>query len=121
MAHPTRIDWPRTGAEVEAPRRRREARRRLARRMPLAVALVTCVLLACAAAVNGEIEAAVLAAWVAGVAVLGWRGTRPRRSRRVTLVLGTLTVAGEVEGGGDVLHVVPSRRAVRVLRARPRG
>jgi hypothetical protein len=84
--------------------------------MSVAVAL----LLGAAAAIDGQLGVTLLAIWVGVLATLGWRTSAPSRPRRVRLVIGELTSDGAV-GEPRTLAVVPSRRAAKVLRSRPRG
>jgi hypothetical protein len=95
--------------------------RRARRRRPLfGLCVVVALLLGTAAAVDGQLGVTLLACWVGLLVGVGWRISRPARPRRAWLVLGELTLDGEV-GTTRRLPVVASRRAARVLRSRPRG
>jgi hypothetical protein len=115
VADLTRTEFTRTAAAL-TPSARRSRRRRPLLGLCFAVAL----LLGAAAAIDGELGVTLLAVWIGVLATLGWRTSAPARTRRVRLVVGDLTVEGEV-GEPRSLAVVPSTRAARVLRSRPRG
>ena len=110
----------RTESRRPAPATTMAARRARRRRPLLALCVTMALLLGAAAAVDGELGVTLLAIWVGVFATLGWRTSAPTRPRRVRLVIGELTVHGEV-GEPRTLAVVPSRRAAKVLRSRPRG
>jgi hypothetical protein len=110
-----RTETTRTGA-ARAPATRRTRRRRPF----LALCVTVALLLGAAAAVDGQLGVTLLAIWVGVLATLGWRSSAPARPRRVKLVIGDLSCHGEV-GEPRALAVVPSKRAAKVLRARPRG
>lgn len=109
-------------------------RRRIARALPAGTALIACVLLAAAAAVDGRAAALVLACWVAALVVVGMRLSEPSRRpvvrrpvalsprivRRPVLVLAELSGDGEI-GASMTLPVVASPEAIAVLDSRPRG
>jgi uncharacterized protein (DUF58 family) len=121
----------------------RARRRRLARALPAGVALIACLLLAAAAAVDGQGAAVVLALWVGVLVVVGLRlsepparrparvsrprpsalvpaGLRLRTNRRPVLVLAELDEHGDL-GSTQTLPVVASEAAIAVLDSRPRG
>ena len=104
-------------------------RRRMARALPAGTAIIACVLLAAAAAVDGRAAALILAVWVAALVVVGMRLCAPSREsglpgpgivRRPVLVLAKLSEDGEL-GSTRTLPVVASAAAIAVLDARPRG
>src|SRR5215218_6162019 len=106
--------------------------RSLARVLPAGVAIVACLLLAAAAAVDGQAAALVLALWVGLLVVVGLRLSEPpaasrkatalrlRASRRPVLVLAELDENGGL-GSTRTLPVVASDAAIAVLDSRPRG
>src|SRR4051794_19085117 len=124
----------------------RARRRRLARALPAGIALIACLLLAAAAAVDGQAAAVVLALWVGVLVVLGLRlsepparrparpsrpsrplpsalmpaGLRLRTNRRPVLVLAELDEHGDL-GPTQTFPVVASDAAIAVLDSRPRG
>jgi hypothetical protein len=112
--------------------RDRARRRQLARVLPAGIAVSACVLLAAAAAVDGQAAALVLALWVGLLVVVGLRlseppakpkrssGLRARGNRRPVLVLSELDENGEL-GATRTLPVVASDVAIAVLDSRPRG
>lgn len=109
--------------------RERPRRLRLARLLPAGSALVACLVLAAAAAVDGRHAALVLALWVAVLVVMGLRLSEPagrRRPagtaivRRPVLVLAKLSEDGEL-GATRTLPVVASPEAIATLDSRPRG
>ena len=109
----------------------RARHRRLTRVIPAGVAVLACLLLAAAAAVDGQAAALVLALWVGLLVVVGLRlsepparhvapSLRPRTNRRPVLVLSELDENGDL-GATRTLPVVPSETAIAVLDSRPRG
>ena len=121
----------------------RARRRRIARAIPAGVGLAACLLLAAAAAVDGQAAAAVLALWVGVLVIVGLRlseppanrparasrprpaalvpaGLRLRTNRRPVLVLADLDENGDL-GSTRTLPVVASEAAIAVLDSRPRG
>ena len=108
--------------------------RRIARALPVGTALIACVLLAAAAAVDGRAAALVLACWVAALVVVGMRLSEPSRRpvlrrpasrstrivRRPVLVLAELSEGGEI-GASMTLPVIASPEAIAVLDSRPSG
>jgi uncharacterized protein (DUF58 family) len=121
----------------------RARRRRLARAIPAGVGLIACLLLAAAAAVDGQAAAVVLALWVGVLVVVGLRLSEPpaarparasrprpaalvpaslrlRTNRRPVLVLAELDEHGGL-GSTQTLPVVASEAAIAVLDSRPRG
>lgn len=111
-------------------------RRALARVLPAGTALVACLVLGAAAAVDGQVAALVLALWVGVLVVAGLRLSAPavrrRSDRRASasrrmhaarcpvLILADLNEAGEI-GASRTLPVIASDAAIAVLDARPRG
>ena len=109
-------------------------RRRIARALPIGTALIACLLLAAAAAVDGRAAALVLTFWVAALVIVGMRLSEPPRKRTATrtrtrspkivrrpvLMLAELSEEGEI-GPTMTLPVVASPEAIAVLDARPRG
>jgi len=118
-------------------------RRRLARAIPAGVGLAACLLLAAAAAADGQAAPVVLALWVGVLVVVGLRlseppanrparasrarphalvpaGLRLRTNRRPVLVLAELDEHGDL-GSTRTLPVVASEAAIAVLDSRPRG
>jgi hypothetical protein len=109
---------------------------------------MACLLLAAAAAVDGQAAALVLALWVGALVVLGLRLSEPpgdraprpgperparprpaalvpaalrlRTNRRPVLVLADLDENGDL-GSSKTLPVVASEAAIAVLDSRPRG
>ena len=110
--------------------RARARHRRLTRVIPAGVAVLACLLLAAAAAVDGQAAALVLALWVGLLVVVGLRLSEPpaphvssslrRTNRRPVLVLSELDENGDL-GATRTLPVVPSETAIAVLDSRPRG
>jgi hypothetical protein len=109
----------------------------LARALPAGVALAACLLLAAAAAVDGQAAALVLALWVGVLVVVGLRmsepparkarssarasaGRRLRTNRRPVLVLANLDENGDL-GSTRTLPVVVSEASIAILDSRPRG
>jgi hypothetical protein len=121
-------------ADLDESARRRARRGPLARVLPAGVALVACLLLAAAAAVDGQAAALVLALWVGVLVIAGIRLSEPAGKRRPTprlavrlgsarrpvLILAELSPVGEL-GSSRTLPVVASDAAIAVLDARPRG
>ena len=115
-------------------------RGRLARALPAGTVLAACLLLAAAAAVDGQAAALVLAVWVGILVVVGLRlsepparkqrparaaarvpaGLRLRTNRRPVLVLAELDENGGL-GSTRTLPVVVSEASIAILDARPRG
>jgi hypothetical protein len=111
--------------------RRPSRRSRITRVLPVGAALSACLLLAAAAAVDGQAAALVLALWVGLLVVVGVhlsespetrkaRGLRLRTNRRPVLVLSELDENGGL-GATRTLPVVASETAIAVLDSRPRG
>jgi hypothetical protein len=111
--------------------RSRSRRSRIARVLPAGAAVSGCLLLAAAAAVDGQAAALVLALWVGLLVVIGLRlseppatrkatGLRLRPNRRPVLVLSELDENGGL-GTTRTLPVVASEAAIAVLDSRPRG
>jgi hypothetical protein len=103
--------------------RARGRRRGIARALPVGTCLAACLMLAAAAAVDGQAAALVLAAWVGLLIVAGMKMTVPRRTRsprRPVLVLAEFDDDGEL-GDARPLPLVRTRAAQAVLRSRPRG
>jgi len=120
--------------------RTRARRRRLARALPAGIGLAACLLLAAAAAVDGQAAALVLALWVGTLVVVGLRlsepparkarparpaarvpaGLRLRTNRRPVLVLAELDENGDL-GSTRTLPVVVSEASIAILDSRPRG
>ena len=121
----------------------RARRRRIARAIPAGVGLAACLLLAAAAAVDGQAAAVVLALWVGVLVIVGLRlseppakrparaprprpaalvpaGLRLRTNRRPVLVLADLDENGDL-GSTRTLPVVASEAAIAMLDSRPRG
>jgi uncharacterized protein (DUF58 family) len=124
----------------------RARRRRIARAIPAGVAVAACLLLATAAAVDGQAAAFVLALWVGFLVIVGLRLSEPpasrpvrksrvarpgpaglvppslrlRTNRRPVLVLSELDENGDL-GSTRTLPVVASEAAIAVLDSRPRG
>lgn len=107
-------------------------RRRLARALPAGAGMIACLLLAAAAAVDGQAAALVLALWVGLLVVIGLRLSEPparsrpaglrlrATSRRPVLVLSDLDENGGL-GATRTLPVIASEAAIAVLDSRPRG
>jgi hypothetical protein len=110
-----RTETTRTGAADALSTRRTRRRRPF-----LGICVVVALLLGAAAAVDGQLGITLLAVWIGVLATLGWRTSAPSRPRRVKLVIGALSCDGEI-GEPRSLAVVPSKRAARILRSRPRG
>jgi hypothetical protein len=112
--------------------RDRSRSRNLARVLPAGIAISACLLLAAAAAVDGQAAALVLALWVGVLVVVGLRlsepPAKPKRSsglrmgtnRRPVMVLSDLDENGDL-GVTRTLPVVASDAAIAVLDSRPRG
>jgi hypothetical protein len=115
---------------------RTRTRLRIARAIPAAIGLLACLLLATAAAADGQAAAVVLALWVGILVVVGLRLSEPPESRRpapkmpAALRLRTnrrpVLVIAELDENGDLgqtrtLPVVASEAAIAVLDSRPRG
>jgi hypothetical protein len=111
--------------------RTRARRSRIARVLPVGAAVCACLLLAAAAAVDGQAAALVLALWVGLLVVVGVRLSEPpetrrarglglRSNRRPVLVLSELDEKGGL-GATRTLPVVASETAIAVLDSRPRG
>lgn len=97
---------------------------------------MACVLLAAAAAVDGQAAALVLALWVGLLVVVGLRlseppaarrapqrlaaGLLPRTNRRPVLMIAELDENGDL-GATRTLPVIASDAAIAVLDSRPRG
>jgi len=112
----------------------RTRRLRLARALPAGIGVSACLLLAAAAAVDGQAAALVLALWVGLLVVVGLRLSEPpaqasgripaprrlRTNRRPVLVLAELDENGDL-GATQTLPVVASEAAITMLDSRPRG
>ena len=116
--------------------RNRSRNLRIARALPAGVGVMACLLLAGAAAVDGQAAAMVLALWVGMLVIVGLRLSEPsarkgqgsriptslrlRANRRPVLVLAHLDENGGL-GATRTLPVVASEAAIAVLDSRPRG
>lgn len=121
-------------ADLDESLRASARRRPLARALPAVSAIIACVLLAAAAAVDGQAAALVLALWVGVLVVVGIRLSEPagnrrarsrpalrmRAARRPVLMLADFNELGEI-GAPRTLPVVASDAAIAVIDARPRG
>jgi hypothetical protein len=116
----------------------RSRRRRIVRAIPAGIGVMACLLLAAAAAVDGQVAALVLALWVGALVIVGLRLSEPpaarqahargrvpaalrlRTNRRPVLVLAELDEHGDL-GPTRTLPVVASDAAIAVLDSRPTG
>jgi hypothetical protein len=122
MTNPTSTSRAPTRAGTTTTRDR-SRRRGIARALPIGACLAACLLLAAAAVADGQAAPLVLAGWVALLVVAGLWMTVPRGPsvpRRPMLTLAEFDEDGQV-GESRALPVQPTRAALRVLQARPRG
>ena len=134
MTNPTSARRAPAADRDKTPLSSAERRRIYARVLPAGAALIACLLLAAAAAVDGQAAALVLALWVGVLVIVGIRLSEPaarkrpavrvarrlRAARRPVLVLADLDELGRL-GASRTLPVVASDAAIAVLDARPRG
>jgi hypothetical protein len=135
MTNPTSARRAPAADRDSAARHDAERRRILARVIPAGTALIACLLLAAAAAVDGRAAALVLALWVGVLVIAGIRLSEPaasrrkprvsttlrmRAARRPVLMLAELDEQGQI-GATRTLPVVASDAAIAVLDSRPRG
>ena len=135
MTNPTRARRA-SAADLPTASRSPFRHRRIARALPAGVAIAACLLLAAAAAVDGQAAALVLALWVGLLVVVGLRLSEPpavrrasprmpvpgrlRHNRRPVLVLAELDENGGL-GATRTLPVVLSDASIAMLDSRPRG